>query len=74
MKRQWIRGNKDLQQVFGDGWKPEKVAQNWEQAVIILLHTMEKTGAVEMAAEPVYWVPDTHYELKQFQEGAELYG
>lgn len=50
-----------MQKVIGAGWKQEKVAQNWEQTVIILLSMMEKTGTVEMAAESVYWVPDTHY-------------
>lgn len=61
MKIWQIRGNKDLQKVIGAGWKQEKVAQNGEQTVIILLSMMEKTGTVEMAAESVYWVPDTHY-------------
>lgn len=53
-----------MHQVFGTGWKTEKVAQNWEQAVIIFLQKMEKTGAMEMAAEPANWGYQTHYSLK----------
>lgn len=58
---------KNLHQVISAGWKTEKVPQDWEQAVIILLHMMEKTRGMENArSTSLLSVLDTQYSLEQF--------
>lgn len=42
MYEKMVNQRQYLQQVFEAGWKPEKVVQNWEQAMMILLPQWKK--------------------------------